>query len=57
MSFDPHQYARQVLIRLAHEQAEQCEDNSHGRALSSAFRSVGRELAERLEAVRSASGS
>lgn len=57
MSFDPHQYARQVLIRHAHDQAEQCEDTPQGRALSAAFRSVGRELARTVEKVRATSGA
>lgn len=57
MSFEPRQYARQVLIRHAQDQAERCADNPEGRALSAAFREVGRELAQAVETARVASGS
>lgn len=53
MSFDPHQFARQTLIRHAQEHAEQCGDDSpQARALNAAFREVGRELAATVDAAR-----
>lgn len=52
MSFDPRQYARQILIRYAQERSEQCENNPQGRELSAAFREVGRELAASVESAR-----
>jgi hypothetical protein len=52
MSFDPRQYARQVLIRHAQAQAEQCDNSPQGLALGAAFREVGRELAQSVETAR-----
>lgn len=53
MSFDPRQYARQVLIRYAQERSEQCgSDTAQARELGAAFREVGRELATSVEAMR-----
>ncbi|PWK81710.1 hypothetical protein C8D88_116122 [Lentzea atacamensis] len=54
MSFDPHQYARQTLIRHAHQYAQQGGNDPQARELAAAFRQVGRELAASLEQVRSA---
>ena len=52
MSFDPRQYARQVLIRTAQAKAEQCDNGPQGRMLSAAFREVARELAQSVETAR-----
>ncbi len=52
MSFDPHQYARQTLIRHAQTYADQAGSTPEGKALGAAFRQVGRELAQSVERVR-----
>lgn len=52
MSFDPHQYARQTLIRHAQQYADQAGVTPEAQALGAAFRQVGRELAQAIETNR-----
>lgn len=49
MSFDPDQYARQTLIRHAHQYANQAGDTPQAQLLAAAFLQVGRELAQSIE--------
>lgn len=51
--FDPHQYARQTLIRHAQQYANQAGSTPEAQLLAAAFRQIGRELAQATEASRS----